>query len=162
VSEETRIFPEVKPVQLFKLPIKVVDFSNLTDKQLHDSLVKLVYQMLTQNADLQALNHKFLKLLNSDLGIAKPNKNLENWYELDWKEFEKNFQKQKAVLTLTQKSEWLNYFEQQKALASKIRQKLDQTDKAIDQIVYKLYGLTYGEVKIVDPDFTMSEQEYNT
>ncbi len=27
-------------------------------------------------------------------------------------------------------------------------------------MVYKLYELTYDEVKIVDPDFLMSEEEY--
>jgi len=30
----------------------------------------------------------------------------------------------------------------------------------INQMVYKLYELTYEEVKIVDPDFLMSEEKY--
>ena len=30
----------------------------------------------------------------------------------------------------------------------------------IDIVVYKLYNLTYEEVKIIDPDFSLSEQEY--
>ena len=30
----------------------------------------------------------------------------------------------------------------------------------IDLMVYKLYGLTWAEVKIVDPEFAMSEAEY--
>ena len=30
----------------------------------------------------------------------------------------------------------------------------------IDQMVYKLYELSYEEVKIVDPDFLMSKEEY--
>ncbi len=150
VSEETRIFPEVKPVQLFKLPIKIIDFSESKERELCERVVNLVNQMLTQNADLQALNHKFFKLLNSDLGIEKPTKNLENWCELDWKEFEKEVQKYKVTLTLVQKSEWLDYFEQQKAVALAMRQKLDQTDKEIDQIVYKLYGLIDEEIAIVE------------
>jgi len=41
--------------------------------------------------------------------------------------------------------------------AGKDTQKLE--DK-IDLMVYKLYELTYEEVKIVDPDFWMSEEEY--
>jgi len=32
--------------------------------------------------------------------------------------------------------------------------------KAIDRLVYKLYQLTYDEVKIIDPEFTLTEQEY--
>ena len=31
----------------------------------------------------------------------------------------------------------------------------------IDVLVYQLYGLTYEEVRIVDPDFEMSEVEYD-
>ena len=33
-------------------------------------------------------------------------------------------------------------------------------DKAIDITVYKLYGLTYDEVKIVDPETPITEEEY--
>src|SRR5690554_1454265 len=33
-------------------------------------------------------------------------------------------------------------------------------EKEIDVLVYRLYGLTYEEVKIVDEDFWMSEEEY--
>lgn len=34
-------------------------------------------------------------------------------------------------------------------------------EKEIDNCIYKLYNLTYQEVKIIDPDFSLSEQEYN-
>jgi hypothetical protein len=33
-------------------------------------------------------------------------------------------------------------------------------ERQIDEMVYKLYDLTYDEVKIIDPDFWMSEEEY--
>lgn len=33
-------------------------------------------------------------------------------------------------------------------------------EREIDVMVYKLYDLTYEEVKIVDPEFWMSEDEY--
>ena len=35
-------------------------------------------------------------------------------------------------------------------------------EKQIDEMVYKLYGLTYEEVKIIFPEFTMSEAGYNS
>ena len=34
-------------------------------------------------------------------------------------------------------------------------------EKEIDILVYKLYELTYDEVKVVEPDFSLSEEEYN-
>ncbi|MFN8783525.1 MAG: Eco57I restriction-modification methylase domain-containing protein [Pseudanabaena sp.] len=35
-----------------------------------------------------------------------------------------------------------------------------ELEKAIDRLVYKLYQLTYHEVKIIDPEFALTEQEY--
>jgi len=35
-----------------------------------------------------------------------------------------------------------------------------ELEKAIDRLVYKLYQLTYHEVKIIDPEFELTEQEY--
>lgn len=39
--------------------------------------------------------------------------------------------------------------------------KIKSYENIIDLMVYKLYDLTYDEVKTVDPNFSMSEQEYN-
>jgi hypothetical protein len=33
-------------------------------------------------------------------------------------------------------------------------------ERQIDVMVYKLYGLTYEEVKIIEPEFAMSAVEY--
>ena len=43
------------------------------------------------------------------------------------------------------------------------KQKMDSTylEKEIDVLVYKLYELTYDEVKIIDKEFWLSEEEYN-
>ena len=38
--------------------------------------------------------------------------------------------------------------------------KIKEYENQIDQMVYKLYELTYEEVKIVDSDFWMGEEEY--
>ena len=35
-----------------------------------------------------------------------------------------------------------------------------EQERAIDLMVYKLYGLTYDEVKVVDPETTITEEEY--
>ncbi len=37
-----------------------------------------------------------------------------------------------------------------------------ELEQKIDRLVYKLYQLTYEEVKIIDPKFTLTEQEYKT
>ncbi len=35
-----------------------------------------------------------------------------------------------------------------------------ELENAINNLVYKLYQLTYNEVKIIDPEFELTEQEY--
>lgn len=37
----------------------------------------------------------------------------------------------------------------------------DNLERKIDELVFKLYDLTYEEVKIIAPDFWLSEEEYN-
>jgi hypothetical protein len=51
----------------------------------------------------------------------------------------------------------------QKCLAAKKDDPTADTselEKQIDHLVYKLYQLTYNEVKIIDPEFALTEQEY--
>lgn len=43
----------------------------------------------------------------------------------------------------------------------KSNQDTAELEKEIDVLVYKLYELTYEEVKVIDKDFWMSEEEYN-
>jgi len=46
----------VKPVQLFKLPIRTIDPSAPADRDRHDRMVALVEQMLTLHRQLAASN----------------------------------------------------------------------------------------------------------
>lgn len=51
----------------------------------------------------------------------------------------------------------------QKILSAKLSGPTADTseqERAIDLMVYKLYGLTYDEVKVVDPETTITEEEY--
>ena len=50
-------------------------------------------------------------------------------------------------------------------LEKKEGQKADQTEESenrLDVMVYKLYGLDYSEVKVVDPKFQLNEQDYES
>ena len=35
-----------------------------------------------------------------------------------------------------------------------------ELEKECDRLVYKLYQLTYDEVKIIDPEFELTDSEY--
>ncbi len=97
--------------------------------------------------------------------IEKLTKKLQNWQELEFSEFIKELNKAikannklrikdglEAIPTLTKKDEfeWLELFEENKQKAQVLQTQINQTEKDIDQMVYKLYGLTDEEIAIVE------------
>ncbi|WP_165776552.1 hypothetical protein [Maribacter sp. 4G9] len=44
----------------------------------------------------------------------------------------------------------MQYFNEQKDKAQNIKREIYKTESEIDQMVYELYGLTEGEIKIVE------------
>lgn len=144
VGEEARIFPEVKPVQLFKLPVKVASEKNQGPLKEKASMIQL------KNKELHDVSLKFLALLKSEFGLEKPGSKIEQWYLLDFAELVSELAKKKIILTLSQKAEWMEHFEKQKIVAMGLKAAIDATDREIDQMVYALYGLTADEIATVE------------
>ena len=55
-----------------------------------------------------------------------------------------------TAMTKLQEMEWMEAFNTKKAEAQALKAEIDQTDKAIDAMVYELYGLSEEEVAIVE------------
>lgn len=72
-----------------------------------------------------------------------------NHFNLISKSIEKSVDK---ILSITQTDDYLQNQEKQEAVK--------EYEKQIDIMVYKLYDLTYEEVKFIDKDFSLSEEEY--
>ena len=53
-------------------------------------------------------------------------------------------------MNIFRRAEWEEYFNQEKRKATEIKEKIDATDKEINQMVYALYGLTEEEIRIVE------------
>lgn len=133
---------EVKVIFVERLPIIVPE-----DQQ---SFMQNADLMLSKNKEFQLANTHFYKLLNSKFENLNINNKLEKWYELSFADYNKELYKQKIKLSLSEQSEWLTFFEQEKQKALAIKNEIDKTDKEIDQMVYQLYGLTDEEIKIVE------------
>lgn len=144
VGESGRAFAQVKGVNLDQLPIKVLPIIS------QEKFITNVDLMLSLNKVFYKMSSKILRTIQRKFEGLEINKKLENWYELPFAEFVKELGKKKIKLSLSEEVEWEDYFlqEQQKAIA--IKNEIDATDKAIDQMVYELYGLTEEEIKIVE------------
>lgn len=155
VQENGRVFPEVKKAVLGKIPIKNIQ---LAEQQL---FVKSVDDILVINEKLRSKRARFLRRLSENIEGIKITGALSTFDQLEFADFLKELKKQKITLKLIQQDEWEEYFNDYRSACHQLSEQITETDKEIDLRVYKLYGLTYDEVLIVDADFEVSREEYN-
>jgi type I restriction-modification system DNA methylase subunit len=135
---------EYKIQYISKLPIKEIS----VEKQ--QPFITKANTMLLLNKELQAQSEKFQRTIQRKFALIELPKKLQDWYLLNYPEFIKEIAKKKVKLTLSEEAEWEDYFitEANKVLA--LKTEIDTTDKAIDKMVYELYGLTSEEIEIVE------------
>lgn len=152
-----KLFPKIILNDLRKFPIKNVSRST------QQPFIEKADLMLSLNKDLQEQSQKFQRTIQrkffgntDDKGfkplvdaIALPKK-LQDWYLLSYSAFIKELGKQKIKLTLSQEAEWEEYFTTEATKVNTIKTQIEATDKAIDAMVYELYGLSKEEIAIVE------------
>ena len=143
-SEEDDLFPKIKVNELKNLPVKeceisVIDDITLKSKHIADSV-----------NFLQEQSQKFQRTIQRKFELEDLPKKLQDWYMLSYPEFIKELAKKKVKLSLSQEAEWEDYFMQESKKALELKSQIDATDKAIDKMVYELYGLTEEEIEIVE------------
>ena len=119
VGEKARIFPEVKPLQLFKLPIKEIGMEQ------QRPFIEKVKTIIENRKALQELSSKFLALLKSEFRLETPGEKLHEWFMLDFPAFAAELAKKKVYPTLVQKAEWMDHFEKQKVVAAELKANID-------------------------------------
>lgn len=145
---EKELFQKILIANCKQFPIskKLIDTENVEIISLVNEIIKL-----TLNESETLL--KFAKYVMQTLNINITRK-LENWHELDFADFIKELNKaiKKAggtPLTKKYEFEWLELFEDNKKKAQELQNQITHTEKAIDEMVYELYGLTEEEREIL-------------
>ena len=142
-----KTYPSFNSKLLKNIPIKECS------KDVKFILSEKANQMLSLNKELQEQSQKFQRNLTREhaplLNAGLP-KRLQDWYLLFYSDFIKELEKQKVKLTLTQKAEWEDYFTTEAKKVLEIKNEINTTDKAIDAMVYELYGLSEEEIAIVE------------
>ena len=94
---------------------------------------------------------KFIRRVLSTFKLDNQSKKLDSFWKLSFDDFQKKvYRLSKKKLSLTEQDEWEDYFNDYKEELTELQQKIGETDKAIDQMVYQLYELTPEEIKIVE------------
>ena len=157
-----KLFPKIILNDLRKFPIKNISL------EVQQPFIEKADSMLSLNKELQEQSQKFQRTLqrkffdidNNSIAnkgfkplvateIVLPKK-LQDWYLLSYADFIKELAKKKVKLSLSQEAEWEDYFMQESKKALELKSQIDATDKAIDKMVYELYGLTEEEIAIVE------------
>ena len=120
----------------------------------------LADMMLTLNAQLLEKRNRFLRRLRENFEGVKITTVLQTFDELSFAAFVAELKKQKIKLSPKEQDQWEEYFDHYTAACRELTSKIESTDREIDLRVYHLYGLTYEEVKTVDPDTTITNEEY--
>jgi hypothetical protein len=141
-----KTFAEIKPSVIKELPIKNI----LQSEQA--PFIQKADLMLELNKKLQSTKQNF----TNELGLEKLTKKLQNFEELEFEEFIKEYAKAKKLKFADKlhernfKQEWQAIFENDKILTCRLKDEIAKTDKEIDKMVYKLYDLSEDEIKIVE------------
>ncbi|SEH09111.1 Eco57I restriction-modification methylase domain-containing protein [Candidatus Venteria ishoeyi] len=154
-NEFDNLFPKIRVAEFKKLPIKS------KNKQNQKKLSAKVKEILNSSTKQKSLTYSFTRLVLSKFTISKPTKKLTNWHKLEFAEFLKELEKARKKsakenkqeykkLSLSEEAEWMQYFNEQKQKAQELKTQINQTDKEIDKMVYKLYELTPEEIEIVE------------
>ena len=120
----------------------------------------LASSMITLNAQLQEKRNRFLRRLKENFEGVKITTALQTFDQLSFASFVAELKKQKIKLSPMEQDQWEEYFDHYTAACRELTAQIASTDREIDLRVYNLYGLTYEEVKTVDPDTTITKDEY--
>ena len=144
INESGKVFAQVKIIYIDPLPIKNISLES------QKPFLEKAGQMLNLNTDLNEVSGKFQRTLAREFSLETLSKKLQSWYQLSYDDFLKELKKQNVELTLSQKADWEQYFDQEKNKAVQIESQITSTDQEIDRMVYELYGLTEEEIEIVE------------
>ena len=145
-NDNKNLFPKIKGYQLDDLPLVNISL----EKQ--QPFIEKADKMLSLNRELQDLSQKFQRMLLRKFDLEKLSTKLQEWYLLDFSDFIKELKRLKVKLSLSQESEWEEYFLEEKSKAIAVDSEIKNTDKEIDSMVYRLYDLTDEEIKIIEEE----------
>lgn len=128
----------------------------------HDLLAFFAEQMIEMNKEKQKEIKGFLTWLEGYLGsrvddLTNKTK-IKNYHELSWEDFlevlkEKRRRIDKVDITRREPQEQIKReFEDSLSKLNPLLSRIRDTDNLIDQIVYKLYGLTEEETQVIEKD----------
>ena len=118
--------------------------------EFQEKIELLVDSLIKNTSEFYKSKSVFLGLVSDNLAINKISKKIDAFYKSDFKSFLDELKKQKVTLSLSDQDEWKVFFKQNKSEINQLQNEINTTDKEIDQLFYKLYGLSEEDIRIVE------------
>ena len=115
-----------------------------------DEIEKAVDQTIQFHDQKNQTAHRFLRRLRDNLGLEKPSKKIEKFWEYDFKTLLSELKKRKITLSLGEQDEWEAYFDTQRQRLLDLERQIAELERSIDRAVYGLYGLSDEEIAVVE------------
>jgi hypothetical protein len=93
---------------------------------------------------------QFFHRVRNNLQGVRITEMLRQFDELNFTQFLNELTKQKIRIPIKQQNEWEEFFNNSQSKCRNITKQIDNIDRKINQLVYKLYELTEEEIKIVE------------
>ena len=112
--------------------------------------------MLKLNKELYNKKNKFLNRVKQNLNLQKSSKKLDSFWELSFNDFKKEVKRvaklkfKKSVDEKRFDEYWIEDFEETKDELLEIKERIEKTDREIDEVVYKIYEVTEKEKEIIE------------
>jgi hypothetical protein len=104
---------------------------------------------------------KFSHRIRDNLHGTPITDTLKRFDELDFTQFVNELTKQKIHIPIKRQNEWEEIFNHAQSKCRNIIKQINNIDYEINQLVYKLYGLTEEEIKIIGnipAEFSLKDQ----
>ena len=124
------------------LPIINIDETNEENLLNYNSILEFSNKQISNYKAFFDLQSNVSKFIETKFNIA-----ISNWNEIDFQTLISLFVNAKIKLSLSEESEWMRYFNEEKLKIQKITTEIEQIDNEIDKIVYELYGIDQGRNK---------------
>ena len=141
---EKELFQKILIANCKSLPIK--NSPNGFESEI-EANVDLIIKL---NLESQEHSQKFQRTIQRKFELEELSKKLQDWYKLTYAEFIKELGKKKVKLSLSQEADWEDHFIQESKKALELKASIDDTDKAIDAMVYELYRLNEEEIALIE------------
>jgi hypothetical protein len=139
-----KVFAKISLDNLSEFPIP-----NAKDSE-KSALSEKAKIMLEKTKEKQKVKTEFLQFFCEKFNIDKPTTKLQNWDELEFKNFLKELRTCKVILNTQGEFDFMGLFNKQKKVVGEIQTILTDTNYEIDKFVYRLYDISKEEIEMIE------------